>query len=150
MLNEEKIKLMSRLAMYEQGEGKKEIPMSRYFRSDYIGLHMVKSLIVVTIGYVLLIVLSILYDVEDFLEKVVTLNLIETGKKVLIGYLIFLAVYTVISYIVYRHRFLETRQGLRKYNARLLQLRDILEEEELTRKEIKAGGNDSNDDDFEF
>ena len=38
MLNEEKIKIMNKLAMYEQGEGKKYLPVSRYYRSDYIGL----------------------------------------------------------------------------------------------------------------
>lgn len=29
MLNEEKIKIMNKLAMYEQGEGKKYLPVSR-------------------------------------------------------------------------------------------------------------------------
>ena len=29
---------MNKLAMYEQGEGKKYLPVSRYYRSDYIGL----------------------------------------------------------------------------------------------------------------
>ena len=43
MLNEEKIKIMNRLAMYEQGEGKKYLPVSRYYRSDYIGLAMIKN-----------------------------------------------------------------------------------------------------------
>ena len=37
MLNEEKVKIMTELAMYEEGEGKKYLPVSRYYRSDYIG-----------------------------------------------------------------------------------------------------------------
>ena len=36
MLNEEKIKIMNKLAMYEQGEGKKYLPVSRYYRSVII------------------------------------------------------------------------------------------------------------------
>jgi len=51
MLNEEKIKIMNKLAMYEQGEGKKYLPVSRYYRSDYIGLAMIKNFFLVTIGY---------------------------------------------------------------------------------------------------
>jgi hypothetical protein len=31
MINEEKVKIMTKLAMYEQGEGKKHLPISRYF-----------------------------------------------------------------------------------------------------------------------
>ena len=37
MVNEEKVKIMNRLAMYEHGEGRKYLPVSRYYRSDYIG-----------------------------------------------------------------------------------------------------------------
>ena len=38
MINEEKVKIMTKLAMYEQGKGRKYLPVSRYYRSDYIGL----------------------------------------------------------------------------------------------------------------
>ena len=55
MLNEEKIKIMNKLAMYEQGEGKKYLPVSRYYRSDYIGLAMIKNFFLVTIGYCLIL-----------------------------------------------------------------------------------------------
>lgn len=51
MLNEEKIKIMNKLAMYEQGEGKKYLPVSKYYRSDYIGLALIKNFFLVTIGY---------------------------------------------------------------------------------------------------
>ena len=51
MLNEEKIKIMNKLAMYEQGEGKKYLQVSKYYRSDYIGLALIKNLFLVTIGY---------------------------------------------------------------------------------------------------
>ena len=43
MVNEEKVKVMNRLAMYEHGEGRKYLPVSRYYRSDYIGLALIKN-----------------------------------------------------------------------------------------------------------
>ena len=36
MVKEDKVILMTKLAMYEQNEGKESIPVSRYYRSDYI------------------------------------------------------------------------------------------------------------------
>ena len=36
MLNEEKIILMTQMASYEENEGKKNMAIGRYFRSDYI------------------------------------------------------------------------------------------------------------------
>lgn len=45
MLNEDKIKLMTGIALFEKREGKHIFPANRYFRSDYIsGLHRVLSL----------------------------------------------------------------------------------------------------------
>lgn len=43
MINEEKVKIMTKLAMYEQGRGRKHLPVSRYYRSDYIGLALIKN-----------------------------------------------------------------------------------------------------------
>ena len=53
MVNEEKVKIMNRLAMYEHGEGRKYLPVSRYYRSDYIGLALIRNFFLVTIGYIL-------------------------------------------------------------------------------------------------
>ena len=50
-----KVKVMTKIAMYEQGEGKKYLPISKYYRSDYIGLALIKNFFLVTIGYLLVI-----------------------------------------------------------------------------------------------
>ncbi len=43
MINEEKVKIMDRLALYEKQEGRKYLPVSKYYRSDYIGLALIKN-----------------------------------------------------------------------------------------------------------
>lgn len=43
MLNNQKIKKMHKLAVYESGEGKKHLAISNYYRSDYIGLALIKN-----------------------------------------------------------------------------------------------------------
>ena len=51
MINEEKkkkIRLMTRIAIYEKTEGKKNEPVARYFRSDYIGLKILGAIISAT------------------------------------------------------------------------------------------------------
>ena len=42
MLNEEKIILMTQMASYEENEGKKNMAIGRYFRSDYIAIQVLK------------------------------------------------------------------------------------------------------------
>lgn len=43
MLNNQKIKKMHKLALYESGEGKRHLAISNYYRSDYIGLALIKN-----------------------------------------------------------------------------------------------------------
>ena len=43
MLNEEKVILMTQMASYEENEGKKNMAIGRYFRSDYIAIQEVHS-----------------------------------------------------------------------------------------------------------
>lgn len=45
MLNEEKIILMTQMASYEENEGKKNMAIGRYFRSDYIAIQVLKSIL---------------------------------------------------------------------------------------------------------
>ena len=51
MLNEERIRLMTKMASYEANEGKKNVSIGSYFRGDYIGLQVIKSVISGTIGF---------------------------------------------------------------------------------------------------
>ena len=41
MLDEKKVKLMTRLAFYEQTQGKEDFKVSAYYRKDYASLHTI-------------------------------------------------------------------------------------------------------------
>ena len=64
MLNEERVILMTQLASYEENEGKKNVAIGNYFRSDYIGFQMLKSIISATIAFVIVFGMFIFYDFE--------------------------------------------------------------------------------------
>ncbi len=50
MLNEKKIRLMTRTAIYEKREGKEDLKVNSYCGSDYVRFNMLKTLIGVTIA----------------------------------------------------------------------------------------------------
>ena len=64
MLNEEKVILMTKLASYEETEGKQNEKIVNYFRGDYLTVEVLKSLLYGTIAFVLGFGLYILYDFE--------------------------------------------------------------------------------------
>lgn len=129
MLNEERIRLMTRMASYEENEGKKNVSIGSYFRSDYISLQVLKSVISATIAFALLCGAAILYDFEVFMQDIYKEDLLAAGKKILIYYIVFVAIYAVISYVVYSYRYNRARKSLRQYYNNLKQLSLLYEEE---------------------
>lgn len=148
MLNEKKIKLMTKLAIYEKNDGKTEIPMSKYFISDFISINMVKTAISITFAYILCVVVWLLYDLEGFINGLNEIDIFQLGKNILVLYVAVVLIYMIISYVVYRIKFKQTRESLKNYNIELKELTQILEEEGRIREEIEMGGNDEYDESF--
>ncbi len=125
MLNEERVILMTKLASYEANDGKKNIAIGNYFRSDYIGWQVLKSIISATIAFVVVFAMYIFYDFEIFMMDIYKMDLLEFGKNVLLIYLGVIAVYAVISYIVYAYRYSKARKSLRLYYMNLKKLSNM-------------------------
>ena len=68
MLNEEKIRLMTGIAMFEKKMMKESIPANRYFKSDYVGSHLIRSFIAYSLTVCLCLVLWVLYRFDDLLN----------------------------------------------------------------------------------
>ena len=77
MLNEEKIILMTQMASYEENEGKKNMAIGRYFRSDYIAIQVLKSILCATIAYAVCLALFVFYDFETFMQDIYKMDLIS-------------------------------------------------------------------------
>ncbi len=122
MINQERIQLMTKMAAYEENEGKKHIAIGGFFRSDYIGLQIIKAILCATIAYGIVFGLYIFYDFEFFMQDIYKMDLLEFGKNVLFYYFIFVVIYAVIAYIVHSYKYHKARKSLKKYYHHLKQL----------------------------
>lgn len=129
MLNEERIKLMTKMAAYEANEGKKNVAIGNYFRGDYIGLQVIKSIISATLAFLIVFGLFIFYDFEVFMSDIYKIDLLGFGKTVVIVYLIFVAVYALISYMIYTYRYTKARKSLKMYYNNLKKLAYLYDKE---------------------
>ena len=129
MLNEERIRLMTKMASYEANEGKKNVSIGSYFRGDYIGLQVIKSVISGTIGFFIIFAVYLGYDLETFMTEIYKMDLFLFGKNVVIAYLIFVGVYAIISYAVYTYRYTKAKTSLKLYYNNLKKLSYLYEKE---------------------
>lgn len=122
MLNEERIILMTKMASYESKEGKKNMAIGKFFRSDYIAIQILKSILSATICYALCLALYIFYDFENFMQDIYDMDLIGFAQDVLTYYIITVVVYSVISYVVYSWRYARAKKNLKNYYNNLKKL----------------------------
>lgn len=124
MISEQRVKLMTRLAAYEEGEGKRNEAIGSYFRGDYISLQILKSVVCATLSFALIVGLYVLYDSELFLTEIYEIDIMDYVKKIILYYAGFTAVYVIISYVIYAIRYRKAKRRLRVYfnNLRRLQI----------------------------
>ena len=121
---------MNKLAVYEQGEGKKYLPVSRYYRSDYIGLALIKNFFLVTIGYCLILAGIAAYFGEYLVDNIHKMDLVAVGRNAVIGYVVVLVVFSVATYIQYSVRYHKAKKSVKEYYQELTQLNKIYSREE--------------------
>ena len=116
--------------MYEQGEGKKYLPVSRYYRSDYIGLALIRNFFLVTIGYCLILAGIAAYFGEYLVDNIHKMDLVAVGRNAVIGYVVVLVVFSVATYIQYSVKYHKAKKSVKEYYQELTQLNKIYSREE--------------------
>lgn len=129
MLNEDKVKLMTQMAIYEKRKGKKDMKLTKYFHSDYVSWNMIKTAFAVTVSYMLAAGCWVLYHMEYYLENLYTLDFAELIKSFLTYYAAALAGFLVLSYIVYSVRYNMTMKSLKRFRVKLKKVRQMDQEE---------------------
>lgn len=129
MVNEKRVKLMTRMAAYEDGEFRRNKAVIGFFRSDYISLQMVKTVIATTIAYAILVGLYVMYDFEAFMKEIYQMDLFQFVKTVIVLYLVMLSIFMVITYVVSLYRYNRCLQSTRLYYGNLKKLSQLYKEE---------------------
>ena len=125
MLNEKRIILMTKMASYEANEGRKNVAIGNYFRSDYIGWQVLKSIISASIAFIVVFGMYIFYDFEVFMTDIYKMDLLAFARYILEQYLWTVGLYAVISYIVYTMRYNKAVRSLKLYQMNLRRLAEM-------------------------
>ena len=129
MLNNRKIRLMTKLAIFENKEGKEDIRLSKYYKTDYVRYQVLKSIISTTVGYLLILTLIFLYRSEYIIKNAVSLDYKTIGSYILGVYIILITVYGLGSLAWFSFKYDASRKKLSRYNKLLKRMMKIYKEE---------------------
>jgi hypothetical protein len=113
MLNNKKIRLMTKLAIFETKDGKEDIRLSKYYKTDYVRLQVLKSIVSTTVGYLLILALIFLYKSEYIIKNAVSLDYKTLGSYILGIYIILITIYGLGSLAWYSFKYEASRKKLK-------------------------------------
>lgn len=129
MLNEKRVRLMTKMAMYETKEGHEDFKISAYYQKDYASLNTWITGIWVTIGYLLVVGFIMLVYIDAILENVKLSALLILAAMIVAGYIITLTISTSLAHDFYQKKHIAARKRVKRFNHDLICLSKMYEKE---------------------
>ena len=115
MINEGRVRRMARMAAYEQEDGVRDEKINAYFRGDYITKQILITFLCATIAFVILFAGYGIYNFENLIVQIYSMNLQEMLAVVLLAYAAFVGGMILITVLVYTLRYKRARRHLNAY-----------------------------------
>ena len=129
MLDKRKIRLMTKMAIYEKKYGEEDIKISGYYKKDYSSLNTWITLIWVSAGYLLAAALLVLCGADAILEGLTFLKLLVLIAIAAGAYFALLIIYGIGSGKFYRRKHTQAKQRVKKYYRDMSRLEKIYKKE---------------------
>ncbi len=134
MIDNRKVRLMTKLAMYERGEGKEDLKINSYFVRDYLRNNFLKNCIFVTVGFVLIAGMRVVYKLEYIVQNAVNLDYTIIIKQLVALYILLLAVYSMMGLVFGMLKIRKSKHRFAKYFNMLKKLRTLYNSENASPK----------------
>ncbi|MEG2145769.1 MAG: hypothetical protein RRY06_03960 [Lachnospiraceae bacterium] len=131
MLNEERVKLMVKMAMYESKFGDEEFKISSYYKRDYTSLHTIATIIWSTIGYAIAVILLGLVFMDKLLNHATLRTFITVGGVTIVLYILVLILCGIAANQFYQRKYNKAKHRVKQYYRELVELNKIYKKEKL-------------------
>lgn len=129
MLNENKVKVMTKMAMYENGHGAEDKKIGSYYKRDYVSFKTLISILWMTVGYFLIVALGGCLFLDEILKRLTIDYMIMVAIAIVVLYLAILLLYIIGANQFYKKKYSDARMRLKKYNQYLTRLNRMYEKE---------------------
>jgi uncharacterized BrkB/YihY/UPF0761 family membrane protein len=125
VINQEKVKLMTKIAAYEKNKGREDKRLMSFFKNDFVSLKSLGIQIGVTFALLLIFGGDFAIKVLENLATITEYNFVGAGVKYLTIWIIFMLVYTVVAAFYNRIEYLKAEKRVNNYQKLLTQLEKI-------------------------
>lgn len=130
MLNEERVKHMTKLAFYETKGGSDDMKISFYYKKDYIGFNTFWSVFWMTVAYITLVVIAWITFMSGLLETLSSKQIMTIVLSFIGIYLVLLIAYIRFAKNIYKRRHARAYHRVKRFKDELEQLEKMYEKED--------------------
>lgn len=122
VVNEEKTRIMIKVARHEKELGEKVINEGSYYKSDYVRLHTLSAVFSFSAAYALILVLFALYNIDYIFLNFVTINYVKLFIEIFVPYISIIVICMLVSNIYYIDQYRKDREKIKEYYSELKRL----------------------------
>lgn len=128
MLDRERIKLMTKLASFEQKEDRQVFRVNSYMKSDYVTLHVIYTLFATGLAFLLNWAVIIAARYNYVLGNLNNSNIVKMAGFFLGSLVIVELVFGIIAYVFYTLRYKKCKSKMNTYIRHLKKLEQMYAE----------------------
>ncbi len=130
MIDPKKVRLMTKLAVYEEGPGKKDLKINCYSKKTYVNIKQLESIIAVTVAYILGIVLYCFGIYTDIISRGLAFPYRKYIVHAIILYFIFIIIDILCTRRYYTKVYEKMKEDIKQYDHNLYHLERYIQKEE--------------------
>lgn len=130
MIDPKKVRLMTKLAVYEEGPGKKDLKINCYSKKTYVNIKQLESIIAVTVAYILGIVLYCFGIYTDIISRGLDFPYRKYIVHAIILYFVFIIIDILCTRRYYTKVYEKMKEDIKQYDYNLYHLERYIQKEE--------------------
>ena len=130
MIDPKKVRLMTKLAVYEEGLGKNDLKINCYTKKTYVNIKQLESIIAVTLAYILGILLYCFGIYTDIISQGLSFPYEKYLLHAIVLYVFILIIDFVFTRRYYNRVYEKMRENIKQYDHNLYRLQKYIQKEE--------------------
>lgn len=139
MIDQDKLKTMSQLAIYEKKKGKKDFGMYSFDRGDYIRYEGIKTAVLVTLAFIAIIGMIVVWNLNTIIHQFDVLDYGKLLAWICIAFICVFAFYMFCSYRKSREEYNHMIPRVRRYQRRLKKMKKFYMIEDKQQRDFEKG-----------
>lgn len=129
MISEERVRIMTKMSLYEKRIGEQDLKISNYYKKDYSSLNTLITILWITVGYAIMAGLVVVSNLDALMENLTMQKMIFLGIVAVGGYLVILIAYLIGASMFYKKKHNVAKRRVKQYYRDLSRLGKIYKKE---------------------